>query len=70
MASEALDVCLRNRGGLVGELDREVAERSSSRLEVRLPVIVSGMVRKLVWGALVTEVVGVRASSVVALVLC
>lgn len=46
-----------------------VAERSRPRVETRVPaVVVLGVVGQFVWCALGTEVVGVRASSVVALV--
>jgi len=53
----------------MGELHGEVAERALTRRELRLPVVVRGVSRKLVCGALGTEVVGVRARSVVAVLL-
>ena len=52
------------------QLPGVVAERTRPRVQRRLAVVVLGVCRKLVWGALVTEVVGVRAPSVVALVCC
>ena len=53
---------------LESELAGVIAERARALVEVRLAVVVLRVPRKLVWGALVTEVVGVRAPSVVALV--
>ena len=48
------------------QLDREVAERTFPRRQVRLPVVVRDMSCELVFGALGTEVVGVRYRSVMA----
>ena len=50
------------------ELHRKVAQGAEPRLEIRVPVVVGGMLGKLVWGALGTEVVGMRLNSVVAIV--
>jgi hypothetical protein len=51
-----------------GQLARVVAERPCPVVELRVAVVVLGVRRKLVWGALVTEVVGVRAPSVITVV--
>ncbi len=53
----------------MGQLDGEVAERALPGREFGLPVVVCGVSRDLVCGALGTEVVGVRARSVVAVLL-
>ncbi len=50
------------------ELAGVVAERPGAGVEVGFAIVVLRVGRELVWGALGTEVVGVRASSVVALV--
>jgi len=68
VSSKAVDVGRRNRGGLVRELDCKVAQRANPRLDVRFPVVVRGVRGKLVWGALGTEVVGMRLDSVMAVV--
>ena len=68
VTSKAIDVSRRDRGGLVRELDGKVAERPNPRLDVRLPVVVRRVCGKLVWGALSTEVVGMRLDSVMAVV--
>ena len=57
-----------DRRGGQGQLPRVVAEDAKPGLEVALAVVVLRVPCQLVWGALVTEVVGVRAPSVVALV--
>jgi hypothetical protein len=68
LAAESLDVRQANSSRLVGDLDREVAERPDARLEVRPPVVVGRVLCQLFRGALGTEVVGVRAYSVVTVV--
>ncbi len=68
VASKALGVSLRDRSRLVGELHSEVAQGSNPRLEIRFPVVVGGVLGLLVWGALGTEVVGMRLNSVVTVV--
>ncbi len=64
--------CLRVVAGdgrrLQGQPEREVAERADARLEAGRPVVVQRVLRQLVGCALGTEVVGVRVSSVVAVV--
>jgi hypothetical protein len=66
--AERVDVGLGRGGRDERELDGKVAERPDGRREVGLPVVVGGVVRELGWCALGTEVVGVRADSVVAVV--
>ncbi len=69
MRAEAGGVVRPDLGGQNGELPRVVAERPRSRVEPgRVAIVVFGVVGELVWGALGTEVVGVRPSSVAALV--
>ena len=68
LPAESLDVRQADRSRLVGDLDREVAERPDARLEVRPPVVVGRVLCQLFGGALGTEVVSVRAYSVVAVV--
>jgi hypothetical protein len=68
LRAESLDVRAANCGRLVGDLDGEVAEHPDAWLEVRPPVVVCRVLCKLFLGALGTEVVGVRAYSVVAVV--
>jgi hypothetical protein len=68
VTSKAVDVNRRDRSGLVRELYREVAQGPDPRLDIRFPVVVRGVGGKLVWGALGTEVVGMRPDSVVAVV--
>jgi len=68
LASKVVGVSRRDRSRLVRELHGEVAQGMDPRLEIRLPVVVRGMRGKLVWGALGTEVVGMRLDSVVAVV--
>jgi hypothetical protein len=52
----------------VRHLDCEVAQGPFPRFEIGLPVVVGCMLGELVVGALGTEVVCVRANSVVAVV--
>jgi hypothetical protein len=47
---------------------REVAQRTDPRLEVRLTVVVRGVLRQLLGCALSTEVVCMRVNSVMAVV--
>jgi hypothetical protein len=47
---------------------REVAQRTSPRLQVGLTVVVRGVLRQLLGCALSTEVVCVRVNSVVAVI--
>jgi len=54
--------------GCERQLAGEVAEGQGARVEVGVAVVVLRVRCELVWGALGTEVVGVRAPSVVALV--
>jgi hypothetical protein len=68
VASKAVGVSRRDRTRLVRELDCEVAQRPDPRLDIRFPVVVRGVRGKLVWGALGTEVVGMRLDSVMAVV--
>lgn len=68
VASKALGVSVGDRSGRVRELHCEVAQGSDPRLDIRCPVVVRGVLGKLVWGALGTEVVGMRLDSVVAVV--
>jgi hypothetical protein len=50
------------------QLDRKVAEGSGPLVEIGLAVVVLRMLGELFWGALSTEVVGVRVNSVMAVV--
>ena len=59
LAAQAPDFRLAYRRGLVGQKHGEVAERADPGLELRLPVVVGGVLRELVCCALCTEVVGV-----------
>jgi hypothetical protein len=68
LAAQAPDVRLAYRRGLVRQEHGEVAERADPRLELRPPVVVGGVLRELSCSALGTEVVGVRANSVMAVV--
>ena len=68
--AERLDVFRPDRGREVRQLASVVAERAQPGLEIRSAVVTLSLCGQLVWGALGTEVVGVRAPSVVALVLC
>ena len=68
VAPELLDVLRTGRRGCQRQLDRVVAESTCARVEVGSPVVVLGVPSELLWCALVTEVVGVRAASVVAVV--
>jgi hypothetical protein len=69
MAAERLDVGRRDGGRRTGELGGEVAQRACSRVERRRPVVDGDLADELVGCALGTEVVGVGADSVVAVVL-
>ena len=66
LCAEQVDVRLVDLGGEMGQLDREVAERPLARRELRLPVVVLRVSCGLVVCALGTEVVCMRARSVVA----
>jgi hypothetical protein len=66
--AHALDVVRADGGWRVRDLDREVAQYADARLEVRLSIVVRGVLCELVRCALGTEVVCVRADSVVAVV--
>ena len=55
-------------GGRECQLPGVVAQRPGTGVDIGLAIVVLGVGRELVWGALGTEVVGVRAPSVVALV--
>ena len=68
LAAQERDVRLAYGRGLLRQEHGEVAECADPRLELRLPVIVGGVLRELVCCALGTEVVGVRANSVMAVV--
>jgi hypothetical protein len=68
VAAQQLDVACADFRGRERQLGGVVAERAGSWVEVCVAVVVLGVVCKLLWSALVTEVVGVRAASVVALV--
>ena len=58
-----------HRGGVERQLSRVVAKRSGAHIEIGCePIIVFGVVGEFFWCALGTEVVGVRPSSVVAIV--
>jgi hypothetical protein len=63
--AQRVDVRLVDSSRRVRELDREVAERPFPRGELGLPVVVYRVSRQLLVCALGTEVVGVRAGSVV-----
>ena len=66
--AECVDRGCGDRRGLPRHLNGEVAERAEPLVEVRPTVVVGDMLGQLVWGALGTEVVGVRLNSVVAVV--
>ena len=66
--AQVLDVALAERGGLMHDPHGKVAERSKGRLEVGLPVVVGRMLGEFCSGALGTEVVGMRANSIVTVV--
>src|SRR6185312_6703587 len=68
LRAHGIDVCAHDLRRLERHLDGEVAQAAHARLEVRLPVVVSGVLRQLVGCARGTEVVCVRANSVVAIV--
>jgi len=57
--AHAGDVLLAYGGGLVRQEHGEIAECTDPGLELRLPVVVGGVLRELVCCALGTEVVGV-----------
>jgi hypothetical protein len=69
VAAERLDVGCGDSGGSAGELGREVAESACSRVEPCRAIVDGGGLDELFWGALGTEVVGMRTDSVVAVVL-
>ncbi len=69
MCAERVDVRLVDLCCEMGQLHREVAERSLTRREIGLPVVVRDMLGELGCGALGTEVVGVCLRSVVAALL-
>jgi hypothetical protein len=66
--AQPVDVVLTDGGRLMGHADGEVAERAPARLEIGPAIVVSRMPCKLFWCALGTEVVCMRANSVVAVV--
>jgi hypothetical protein len=68
LGPERVDVGQADRGRLVRDLDGKIAERMYPRLEVGPPIVVGGVLCQLFRGALGTEVVRVRAYSVVAVV--
>jgi hypothetical protein len=68
LAAQTCDFCLAYGTGLVRQKHGEVAERADPGLELRLPVVVSGVLRELVCCALGTEVVGMRTNSIMAVV--
>jgi hypothetical protein len=68
LLAEGVDVPPGEGARLVRDLDGEVAERPYPRLEVGPPVVMGRVLCQLFGGALGTEVVGVRAYSVVAVV--
>jgi hypothetical protein len=68
LGPQPLDPRIADRSRLMSQLHGEVAERAHARLEVGPPIIVRCVLRELVWCALGTEVVCVRANSVVAVV--
>jgi len=69
VCAECVDVGLAHLGRELRELHGEVAERSFARRKVGLPVVMSDVFGELGWGALGTEVVGMRLRSVVAALL-
>ena len=69
MGPQRVRVLRADLGPREGELAGVVAERQRPGVEVTVAVVVLGMRRKLVWGALGTEVVCMRANSVMAVVL-
>jgi hypothetical protein len=66
--AEGVRVLSADGRGLERQLQREVAERADARLEIGDAKVVQRVLGQLVGCALGTEVVGVRASSVVAVV--
>ena len=68
LVTQLLDVALPDRSRLVREVQGEVAKRAYARLEVRLLVVVRRVLRQLIRCALGTEVVCMRANSVMAVV--
>jgi hypothetical protein len=66
--AQAVRVPAGDRRRLERQLEREVAERADARLEVGGSVVVQRVLGQLVGCALGTEVVGMRMSSVVAVV--
>ena len=68
LCPEHIDVGRPHCGRLVRHLDGEVAERADRGLEIGAPIVVGGVLCQLFRGALVTEVVRVRAYSVMAVV--
>jgi hypothetical protein len=64
--TQRIDVIALDGRGLTRQLDREGAERAKAWILRK--VAANGGVDELVWGALGTEVVGVRLDSVVAVV--
>ena len=68
VTSKTVGISLGDRSRLMRELHRKVAQGSDPRLDLSLPVVVRGVFGELVWGALGTEVVGMRLDSVVAVV--
>jgi hypothetical protein len=68
LVAQARDVLLAHGRGLMRQKHGEVAERADLWLQLRLPVVVGGVLRQLVCCALGTEVVCVRANSVMAVV--
>jgi hypothetical protein len=67
-SAQAVDVIPADSRRRVGHLDGEITELAQAGLEVGLPIVVRGVLRELIRCALGTEVVGVRANSVVAVV--
>ena len=65
MRTQVVDVRLGDRSRGVGQLDREIAQRTLPWGELCLPVVVGDVLRELFCGALGTEVVGVGDRSVV-----
>jgi hypothetical protein len=68
LGANGLDVAGRNPRGLERDLDGEVTQAANLRLELSLSVVVRRVLGELFGCALCTEVVRVRANSVVALV--
>jgi hypothetical protein len=68
VCTQGFDVLGGHLRRLMGDLHGEVAERAHPRFEVGAAIVVRGMLGELVGGALGTEVVGVRANSVVTVV--